>query len=281
MIIMKYWLCLTLFVASTISYLHAQEKVNVILLGTYHFNNPGNDAMKVAERNILSEKDQLVLEEITETILRKNIPDQIFVESAFSQKKHLNYLYQLYLDNQYSRYTDTLQSKRSKRYYIEGETFQLAFRLAKKSNHQEVFPIDTMIEMRFDLLFKELNANPDLKKEFDTKLATSSKIGNETLTKEKLRDVFLALNEDHALARNKGIYLSLINKVGIQNDYLGTKLVSDWFKRNLIMYSNFQSQLKSTTKTVVILVGTGHAAILRDFIKNDDRFNLIDLKNIL
>jgi len=53
-----------LFSSLTTTSLHAQEKVNVILLGIYHFNNPGNDAMRIAERNILCKKDQLELEEI-------------------------------------------------------------------------------------------------------------------------------------------------------------------------------------------------------------------------
>lgn len=278
---MKYWLCLTLFVASTISYLHAQEKVNVILLGTYHFNNPGNDAAKVVERNILSKKNQLELEEITDAIIRKHKPDQIFVESAFSKKKHLNYLYRLYQDNQYSRYTDTLQNKRYKRYYTEGETFQLAFRLAKKSRHQEVFPIDTMIEMRFDLLLKLVHANAELKKEYDTQIIALGKSTNKAIEQEKLKDVFLSLNEDRHLKENIGFYFWLSNKIGIQDDYFAAKLVSDWYKRNLFMYANFQSQLKPSTNTVFILVGEGHASIFKDFLRHDDHFNLIELNNAL
>lgn len=51
-----------------------------------------------------------------------------------------------------------------KRYYSEGETFQLGFRLAKKVKHKELYPIDSLLEMRFDILLKEVNANPELKK---------------------------------------------------------------------------------------------------------------------
>jgi hypothetical protein len=47
------------------------------------------------------------------------------------------------------------------------------------------------------------------------------------------------------------------------------------------MYANIQSQLVQNTKNIVILVGTGHAAMMKDFIKNDERFNLIELKTIL
>ena len=278
---MKNFLFVALFVFLSTAYLHAQDKVNVILIGTYHFNNPGNDAAKVVERNILSEKNQLGLEDITNAIIHKNKPDQIFVESAFSKRNHLNQLYQLYLNNEYNKFTDTLQNKRLKRFYTEGETFQLAFRLAKKSGHHEIFSIDTLIEMRFDLLLKLLNADPELKKEYDIKLAELSKSTNKAIEKEKLRDVFLALNEDHHLAENIGFYLSFFNRIGIKDDYFGSKLVSDWYKRNLFMYANFQNQLNKSAKTVVVLVGEGHASLLKDFLKNDDHFNLIELNNAL
>lgn len=91
-------------------------------------------------------------------------PDQIFVESSFNKKKQLNTNYQSCLNNKYHEFTDTIKNARMKRYFTEGETSQLAFRLAKKLNHQELFPIDSMIEMRFDILLEEVNSNPELKR---------------------------------------------------------------------------------------------------------------------
>ncbi len=50
--------------------------------------------------------------------------------------------------------------------------------------------------------------------------------------------------------------ITRIFKQLINNDYFAARLVSDLFKPNLIMYANFQSQLKSSTKTAIILVST-------------------------
>lgn len=259
----------------------SQNKVNVVLIGTYHFNNPGNDAVKSINRDILSKENQLGLEQITDLIVKKYRPDQIFVESNYNKKKELNDQYQLYLAGKFSSYTDTIKNARLRKFYTEGETYQLAFRLGKKSNNKEVYPIDSLIEMRFDLLQKMVKSNPKDKQIFEEKLSTLTKRSNDCLAQKDLKDVFKSLNTDAALNENKGTYISFFNRVGINENYFGANLVSDWYKRNLVMYANIQSQLVQNTKNIVILVGTGHAAMMKDFIKNDERFNLIELKTIL
>lgn len=53
-----------------------------------------------------------------------------------------------------------------------------------------------------------------------------------------------------------------------------------YIKRNLIMYANIQNQLKPDTKTIFVLVGTGHAAIFRTFFEMDKKFELVNLTEI-
>jgi len=242
------------------SFVNAQEKIKVILLGTYHFNNPGNDMIKSKERNILSKESQQDLDIIVKKIYASNYsPDQIFVESSFNKKKQLNTNYQSYLNNKYHEFTDTIKNARMKRYYTEG-------------------PIDSMIEMRFDILLKEVNSNPELKKEFDE---INKSLSDDCLEEKDLSKVFLCLNQKSKLDNNLGFYFSFANKIMIGKDYFGARLVTDWYKRNLVMYSNIQNQLKPDTKTIFILVGTGHAAIFRTFFEMDKSFELVDLTKIL
>lgn len=262
-----------------ISFTSAQEKVKVILLGTYHFNNPGNDMIKSEGRNILSKENQKDLDEIVNKINGSVYkPDQIFVESNFNKKKELNSNYQLYLKNQFNKFTDTIKKERLKRFYTEGETFQLGFRLAKKLKHQELYPIDSLIEMRFDILLKEVNANPGLEKKFNE---IKMSLSDDCLKKNNLSNIFLCINEKSKLDNNIGFYISFANKIMIDKDYFGSNLVTDWYKRNLIMYSNIQNQIKPDTKSIFILVGSGHAAIFRNFFEVDKNFELVDLTKIL
>ncbi|WP_177733989.1 DUF5694 domain-containing protein [Flavobacterium inviolabile] len=262
-----------------ISFTSAQEKVKVILLGTYHFNNPGNDMIKSEDRNILSKENQKDLDEIVNKINGSVYkPDQIFVESNFNKKKELNSNYQLYLKNQFNKFTDTIKKERLKRFYTEGETFQLGFRLAKKLKHQELYPIDSLIEMRFDILLKEVNANPGLEKKFNE---IKMSLSDDCLKKNNLSNIFLCINEKSKLDNNIGFYISFANKIMIDKDYFGSNLVTDWYKRNLIMYSNIQNQIKPDTKSIFILVGSGHAAIFRNFFEVDKNFEFVDLTKIL
>ncbi len=156
----------------------AQNKINVMLLGTYHFNNPGNDAAKNINRDILSLENQKDLEDITKSITSKFKPDQIFVESNFSEKTELNKQYELYLKGEFSKFLDTIKNERERRFYKEGETFQLAFRLAKKSKNKIIYPIDSLIEMRLDLLQNAVSKDNNLKLTFDKKISELSKSTN-------------------------------------------------------------------------------------------------------
>ncbi|REC59352.1 hypothetical protein DRF65_26375 [Chryseobacterium pennae] len=270
-----------LIVLFVFSFSFSQEKINVLLLGTYHFNNPGSDAVKNTERNILTPENQKDLDQITQSIISKFKPDQIFVESNFNKKDDLNNQYQLYLNNQYSKFTDTVKKPRYKRYYIEGETSQLAFRLAKRANINQIYPIDSLIEMRLDILKKEMYSKNETKVLFEKELAKMTQSSNRCMEKKSLRDVFICLNEKEDLAQNKGFYISVANKINSDGKYFGSNLVADWYKRNLIMYANIQNQLEPKTKNIFVLVGTGHAAIFKEFFENDENFNLIEVDDIL
>jgi hypothetical protein len=131
--------------------------------------------------------------------------------------------------------------------------------------------------MRFDILMKEANSNPTLKKELEEiKLSMSDKC----LEEKNLSQIFLCMNEKSKLDNNIGFYFSFANKIMIGKDYFGARLVTDWYKRNLIMYANIQNQIKPGTKTIFILVGTGHASIFRTFFEVDKKFELVDLTKI-
>ncbi|UQB69517.1 hypothetical protein KI430_03560 [Epilithonimonas zeae] len=135
--------------------------------------------------------NQKGLDQITSSIISKFKPDQIFVESNFNKKEDLNNKYQLYLKNQYNQFTDTIKKPRLKRFYIEGETFQLAFRLAKRASIRQIFPIDSLIEMRFDILQKELNSNPVTKSILEKNAAKMAQSSDKCMSKDLLKDVFL------------------------------------------------------------------------------------------
>lgn len=111
---------------------HATE---VLMIGTFHFNNPGFDVVKTKSFDILKKKSQEQLEEITSKIEAFN-PSKIFLEQPYNKQEKL--------DSQYSRYlnSDYFDNPALSDFYRKSETFQLGFRVAKKLNLKKIYAAD-------------------------------------------------------------------------------------------------------------------------------------------
>ncbi|MET0944855.1 MAG: hypothetical protein ABWY22_05575, partial [Flavobacterium sp.] len=75
------------------------KKKQIVLFGSFHFENPGLDVAKVNTFNVMTDKSQKELENITDKIKQFG-PDKIFVE--------WNYQKQAKLDTFYAKNTDSL-----------------------------------------------------------------------------------------------------------------------------------------------------------------------------
>ena len=62
---------------------------------------------------------------------------------------------------------------------------------------------------------------------------------------------------------------------------MGAYLVSEWYRRNLYMYSLIQKLTENKDTKIMVLLGAGHTAMLREFIKHDSNFEIVELKDVL
>lgn len=261
---------------------YSQKKINIILIGTMHFNNPGKDAARSEEINILNSDRQISLDKITNKIVKKNKPSKVFVEYPAKEQKALDHFYSLYKAGKPYYKDDTLTKSWQKRYFEEGEIFQFGFRLAKKANNEKVYAMDFPSDMRFDLYqqkAKEMQTLPE--NAFQERMKESSRSSNYCFSKNDLADILKCFNTDEQLRSNKNVYIQLFNRLNKSPDFYGSDLVSGWYRRNLIMYSYIQNAVSDKDDNIVIIVGQGHAAMMEEFIKLDDRFNLIKVSEAL
>ena len=102
-------------------YLHAQStKKEILLIGTFHFNNPGADIAQVKNFDIMNKKSQNELEVIANKISTYK-PDKIFVEWEYNKQARLDTLYNLYIDNKYFNYIEERYPRNS--FYQQNEMF--------------------------------------------------------------------------------------------------------------------------------------------------------------
>jgi len=258
-------------------------KKQILLIGTFHFNNPKADAVVTEDFDITTTSAQLELAKITSQIAKFK-PDRIFVEWEYNDQDNLDSLYKLYLKDEYKAYIDrTYLNKPQYDLYVKNEIFQLAFSAARKANLKQVDGMDFPLTMPFDTVMtaiKDADQN-QVMSEISDFIATLTKDANYKRKTMNLTSLLLDLNTEESKKKNNSIYIKTLNRAGKLANFAGAYSVSEWYKRNLYMLALFQKKLKSSDQKAVILLGAGHIAMIEKFLKEDDSYEIIQLKDIL
>src|SRR5262245_61544242 len=77
----KFFLCLTVLFFLSSAPAQNKPRIKVLLLGVFHFANPGLDVAKFKSADILSEQRQKEVARVT-AALKKFSPDKIFIEDV-------------------------------------------------------------------------------------------------------------------------------------------------------------------------------------------------------
>lgn len=278
----RFFLLLFSFTISAQSFAQTKQS-DLLLLGTFHFNNPGGDIAKTQTFEVLAPKPQAELEVIAQKISDFH-PSKIFVEWAANEQAELDEVYAAYLKEGYEQYIRTKYPKPSKQgFYLKNEIVQLAFRAGKKAGLTRMYGIDYHTPFPFDSVMKAMKAA----KQDALIQQTMDVIKNQEATQNKkiatysLTELLLDTNTPADWATNKGLYLDILNRAGSANNFAGPFLVSEWYRRNLYMYSIVQKTMTAENGNAVVLVGSGHAAMMQDFVKYDKRFRLKTLQDVL
>jgi hypothetical protein len=251
------------------------KTLEVLLVGTFHFANfyPENngDLVQKKIRDVLTDENQTELENIALKIAEFN-PDKIFVEESYKRQEKL--------DSIFSSFPISTDYKTAKRQ----ETYQLAFRVAKKLNHKKVYAIDLRTDFPYDSLLTEMKKAKqfELIKKDEFELEKLEKSANELFSSDKtLSEIIFHYNQDKYRKDDINWYLSLANQGGERTNFVGSYLTSEWYRRNLHMYSIIQKSIKNKDKKIMILGGSSHIAMFKDFINYNPEWKTVELKEIM
>ncbi|WP_291114255.1 DUF5694 domain-containing protein [Flavobacterium sp. UBA6135] len=269
-----------LFLTKETSAQQPTKQKEVLLIGTFHFHNPGLDLAKTDKFDVLSQASQAELDNIANKI-KAFAPDKLFVEWDYNQGVKLDSLYSLYVDNTYFEYIAKKHPTTS--FFKENEIFQLGFRIAKLCNHKKVYAIDVKTVFPFDSLMLSLErANQiALKEKIFSRIKEFEVKDNDNRKKMTLTQLMVAYNEQSLRDLDLGSYISLFNRAGGITDFAGANLVASWYRRNLMMYSLVQKSTTEIDKKIVILLGASHVALFKQFIDLDENLKVVELKEVL
>ncbi len=277
-------LFLLLLACCTVAKSAAQTKQSeLLLLGTFHFHNPGADIAKTNTFEVTTPKPQAELDNMAQKISAFQ-PSKIFVEWPANEQAELDELYSAYLKPGYEQYIRTKHPDPKKQvFYLKNEIVQLAFRAGKQAKLTRIYGLDYHTPFPFDSVMKAMKAagQDALIQQTMAAIKDMEASQNKKIATYSLTELLLDTNTPENLAHNKGFYLNIFNRAGSLDNFAGPFLVSEWYRRNLYMYSIVQKTVTPQDGNVVVLVGSGHAAMLQEFVQYDKRFRLKTLQDVL
>ena len=244
------------------------QKTKVLLLGTFHFDNPGLDVAKFENANVLTEKRQQEILEVVK-LLKDFKPDQIFIEASPSRQVYYDSVVNIYKNGNYK--------------LSANEIDQLGLRLAKELNHPTLHAVDYReASFPFDSLVKVMTAAKqyDLLTFMKTTIDSIETSHNNQLKTLTIKEMLIASNTAADKYFSVGMYFQFL-KAGEKENHVGSYLASEWWRRNMIIYENILKRLAGNEKSILVIFGSAHTALLHEFMKYNPNFEIVDIVTVL
>ena len=277
------------FTSSTIAQTQIEEiksdfdrvsKSELMILGTFHFNNRGLDGYVPKNSiDIMSNEKQKELKAVID-IVKKYAPTKIAIEVKKSNQKWVDSIYNSYLKGNYK-----LQ---------KNEIYQIGFRLAKLLGHKKVYAVDSNSKSYFEEMTeeesnkKQYNYIQKAKPESVEREMMLDRKFTELYTKDDvlkaqmpLLDYYLYINHPERLRIGAGHYLTGAFKMGEGDDYFGPDMKTSWFNRNLRIFHNLTKIQTPGEDKVFLLIGAGHLPILNFLTKTSPDFEFKKFKSFV
>lgn len=241
--------------------LNPPEQPRVLLLGTFHFANPGLDKIKNKVTDIMSESSQAYLKELT-CRLSKFKPTVVLLEYDPGNDREINERFTQYLNGSYQLTIDEVE--------------QLGFRIAKLSGLMRVDSFDERnTPWRAEKLFEQLQKEPELEKRFNKEVQKMTEDFNRDHSSLPLPEILKRTNHPEEDHKNKALYI-MTNVAGVDENFAGADASASWWHRNFRMLARIQKFSKPGARLLVI-GGQGHTAVLRDLMKLDPIIQIEDV----
>lgn len=244
----------------------AEKPVRVLVLGSYHFANPGQDLHNVQVDDVRTPEKQAELADVAARLARFQ-PTKIAVE-ALSRRPDLAY-------EKYEAFTPEMLTQNA------DERVQIGFRLARQLGHKVVFGIDeqsdTVDYFPFDKVqdYAKSHGQGAMLEAFH---ASVEKVVKELGDAQKTTPVRLMLARGNDAAQvaseHRNFYYALL-ALGDTAVQPGADLNGGWYLRNAKIFAKL-TQVAKPGDRVLVLFGGGHNYWLRHFIRETPGFELVE-----
>jgi hypothetical protein len=236
------------------------ERPQVMVLGTFHFANPGRDIVKVEVADVLSPAKQAEILDVVEALARFQ-PTKIAIEVLPSAAPRTDSLYHAYRAGQYV--------------LTRSESEQLGFRLAERFEHPRLYPINHVADSPFGAMMAYAEEHdPAFLTWAEEEMTRAAEESNRWQREHTLGEILRMTNEPEDLAADHGVYMRFA-RVGAGDTFVGADVAAKWYERNIKIFANLQ-RIAEPGDRILVIYGSGHAPILRDLVAYDRDMVLVE-----
>jgi hypothetical protein len=232
----------------------APPPAKVLLIGVFHFANPGKDMVKSRVVDVMAAGNQAWLDAFA-TRLAAFGPTDVLVECSPTKQGEYDAKFKEYLAGTFA--------------LPANENYQLGFRVAKAAGLAGVTCFDED-EVGWDAgpMFEYIDRNdPAMKHALEALYADLSAQADREQSTLTLAQLLRNANDPARDSANKGLYLRT-NAVDAGGGFAGADASASWWHRNFRMFANIQ-RAAAPGRRVIAVAGQGHTAILKDLLADD------------
>jgi len=223
----------------------------IMILGTHPMDNPCQDTYNLKADDGLSDRRQKEIDQVLDKLERFK-PTKIAVEGHYNE----DYWTKRYHDYRASSYK-----------LGRNEVEQMGFKLAKRLHHPDIYPVDDRNWMDgrvpaeiADPLVKpkpSRNASPAPEQAPPDWVKREEELFKRSTVLEFLR----YLNSDEHRRPDHASYFDLLLPEDSNAPYRRTDLVTNWYKRNLRIFTNINRVAKFPGDRILLVIGCGNESI--------------------
>ena len=234
--------------------------IQVMVLGVFHFSNPNADYAQFKGMDVLTAAHQGEIEAIVAQLARFN-PTKIALERVPGEADSINADYRRYRAGTFA--------------LSRNEIHQLGFRLAAQLNQIQLYPVDVSLGMRIDsvMAYARLHDTAFVAR-FNTTVAGVVQLLDQMQREETIGANLRFMNDPANILRAHQPYADMAT-VGAGDGYIGARVVSDWYARNLQIFANL-AKIAQPGDRILLIIGMGHTPILRELIRSHPGMQLVE-----
>jgi hypothetical protein len=241
--------------------------IEVMVLGTYHFDNPGRDLNNVTADDVTTPKRQAELEALSEALAAFR-PTKVMVERQSTSPD--------LADDRFAGFTPAaLRSDRN-------EIVQIGYRLARRLKLARVHAIDEQPGTGEPDYFPfgkvaEFAAANGLQGRIDALMAKGAAITRATqdrMAAASIAELLIDHNDPDGAASRIDVYYELL-PIGDATDQPGAELNAMWYLRNAKIFAKLIKAAEPGDR-ILVVYGSGHNYWLRHFAGSTPGFRSVD-----